>query len=60
MQEIYTGASLILITVLIGVISHLIRRRRDIKTEEIYDIPNETKPESFNMTQSSVYGIHEK
>jgi len=44
--------------VLIGVIAYLIRRS-DIKTEEIYDVPKEPKPELFNMTQSNVYGIHE-
>ena len=57
--SITTGASLIVITVLCVIIAYLITRKKNINTGGIYEIPKEVKPESFNMTQSSVYGIHE-
>ena len=57
--SITTGASLIVITVLCVIISYLITRKKNINTGGIYEIPKEANPESFYMTQSSVYGIHE-
>ena len=57
--SITTGASLIVITVLFVIIAYLITRKKNINTGGIYEIPKEANPESFNMTQSSVYGIHE-
>ena len=57
--SITTGASLIAISVLCVIISYLITRKKNINTGGIYEIPKEVKTESFNMTQSSVYGIHE-
>ena len=57
---ITNGTSLMVTTVLCAIIAYLIRRKKNIKTEGIiYEIPKEVKPESFNMTQSSVYGIRE-
>ena len=48
------------ITVLCAIIIYLNRRKKNTNTEGIiYEIPKEVKPESFNMTQSSVYGFHE-
>ena len=47
-------------SVLCAIIAYLIRRKKNIITEGIiYEIPKEANPESYNMTQSSVYGIHE-
>ena len=56
---ITTGASLIVISVLCVIIAYLITRKKNINTGGIYEIPKEVKTESFNMTQSSVYEIHE-
>ena len=47
------------IAVLGAIITYLIRRKKNTNRGGIYEIPKEVKPESFNMTQSSVYGIHE-
>ena len=57
--SITNGISLMVITVLCGIITYPIRRKKNTNRGGIYEIPKEVKPESFNMTQSSVYGIHE-
>ena len=58
--SITNGISLVVITVLCAIITYLIIRKKITNRGGIYEISKEVKPESFNMTQSSVYGIHEK